>query len=128
MSFIINSGLGSQVTYPQFPRDLTYEAAADVKGFSNPGARYLIICKGKKADVLITEGKFIGAKNTLMAGVITDLDALVATEVTVTNANRPYSGEDFIFVKFKYNERGGMVRGIPYRAEYWRGDIQVVIT
>lgn len=126
MSFLIDA-----IQLPRFPDKIDYEPQADVKTYTNPGKRFLIISRGKKADILVIQGKLQLAGNTktnLTSTYITPLEAKMATEVTITNAGRSYSGEKFIFVKFKHSENPGWARAFEFRMEFWRGDLHVVIT
>jgi len=119
MSFSIGA-----VTLPRIPEKIQYKKACEIKSYMYPGALPLLISFGGKADVLIVEGKLQEAgvtKATLLAGDITDLAALVNTEVIIDYDDRPYDGDSFIFVNFTYDERPGWRTALYVRMEFWKG-------
>lgn len=125
MSFIIGA-----VTLPRIPEKIQFRKAADIKTYRYPGSLPFIISFGGKADVLIIEGKLQEdgvTKATLLAGDVTDLEALVGTVVTIQYANRPYHNTDFVFVNFTYDERPGWKRALYIRAEFWKGSEHMVL-
>lgn len=125
MSFIVGS-----VTLPRYPEKIQFRKAADIKTYRFPGALPLIISFGGKADVLIVEGKLQEAGQTkaqLLAGDVTDLEALVNTVVTIQNTNRPYHNTAFVFVNFTYDERPGWATALYIRAEFWKGSEHMVL-
>ena len=125
MSFIVES-----VTLPRYPEKIQFRKAADIKTYRYPGALPLIISFGGKADVLIVEGKLQEAGQTkaqLLAGDVTDLEALVNTVVTIQNTGRTYHNTDFVFVNFTYDERPGWARALYIRMEFWKGSEHMVL-
>lgn len=95
-----------------------------------PSALPLLIVFGGKADVLVIDGWIRVAGQTkaqLITNYISPLEALVGTVVTIQYTGRAYHNTDFLFVKFDHDERSGIVRGIPYRMEFWKGSTHTVI-
>lgn len=125
MSFQIGA-----VTLPRFPEKITFRKAADVKSYMMPGALPLLISFGGKADSIVVEGRLQLAGSTkaqIITNYIVPLEALVNTIVTITCTGRTWTGTNFVFVKFDYDERPGEVRSLYYRMEFWKGSDMTVL-
>jgi len=125
MSFIIDA-----ITLPRFPENIDWEPEADIKSYSNPGNRYMLLVLGLKTDKLVIDGWLASAGSTkaqLTTNYITPLRAKLATQVTITCAGRPYSAETFVFAKMKFTERPGVARAYQFRMEFWKGEIHIIV-
>ena len=118
------------VTLPQFPQRISFKAAADAQTLKNPGSAPIVLVYGGKVDVLRIEGWIRSRgnnKSSLTSSYVTPLRQLVWTEVNIVCSGRTYSGEDFIFMEFQCDEEKGIEMAFPFKAEFWRGDVHVVL-
>jgi len=130
MSFIIISAVHPNVTLPQIPANLMYKKSTDVKSYTMPSNLPLLISFGAKADVLVIDGWIRVAGQTkaqLIVSYISPLELMLNEVVTIQYADRAYHNTNFVFVKFDHDERKGIIRGIPYRMEFWKGSSMTVI-
>lgn len=115
---------------PRFPEKILFKEAADIKTLGIPSMLPLLLVKGDKADVLVITGRLQVAGQTkanLTTNYINVYSAMKGTNVAIVNAGRSYTGTNFLFAKFDWDEMPGEARTFRFRMEFWKGSTVIVI-